>query len=103
MRNLNFIVLSGIWVRFHNDVQRNSYPVISLFGSTNLNSRSAKLDTELSFIMVTESESLSRQLGDEVDGIREHSKTVGPATWASEDRRVRYSTMAMARVVSGML
>jgi hypothetical protein len=53
--------------------------------------------------MVTNSSDLSAQLGEEVDGIREYSQVVGPDDWATKDRRVRYSTIAMARIVSGML
>lgn len=78
-------------------------PTISLFGSTNLNSRSANLDTELSFMMVTSSTDLSRRLGAEVDGIRQHAHEVGKETWEREERRVRWSTMGMAKTVSGML
>ena len=76
---------------------------MSLFGSTNLNSRSANLDTELSFMMVTSSDELSQGLGREVDGIREHASEVDGETWKQEARRVRLTTMGMAQMVSGML
>ncbi len=91
----------GIWVRF--DDAFSSGPTVSLFGSTNLNSRSANLDTELSFLMVTSSPELSRSLGDEVEGIRKYASSVGQETWDHRDRRVRWTTMGMAKVVSGML
>ncbi|KAG8978335.1 hypothetical protein FRB90_008438, partial [Tulasnella sp. 427] len=70
----------GIWVRFGEEGPSNDdggKPAISLFGSTNLNSRSANLDTELSFMMVTSSRELSASLAEEVDGIRQNASVVG--------------------------
>ncbi|KAG8953110.1 CDP-diacylglycerol--glycerol-3-phosphate 3-phosphatidyltransferase [Tulasnella sp. 424] len=94
----------GIWVRFGEDSSdHGSTPAISLFGSTNLNSRSANLDTELSFMMVTSSRELSKTLAEEVDGIRENASIAGRETWERSERRVRLSTIAMAKMVTGML
>ncbi|KAG9046792.1 CDP-diacylglycerol--glycerol-3-phosphate 3-phosphatidyltransferase [Tulasnella sp. UAMH 9824] len=94
----------GIWVRFgEDDSHHGSKPTMSLFGSTNLNSRSANLDTELSFMMVTSSRELSETLAEEVDGIRENASVVGRETWERSERRVRLSTIAMAKMVAGML
>lgn len=45
----------GIWVR----PTSNEPPVMTLFGSTNLNARSARIDTELGFVMVIPSSSSS--------------------------------------------
>ncbi|KAG8866685.1 CDP-diacylglycerol--glycerol-3-phosphate 3-phosphatidyltransferase, partial [Tulasnella sp. 331] len=90
----------GIWVRFGD---RSSAPTISLFGSTNLNGRSARLDTELSFLMLTSSPELSRALADEADNIREHATQVDASTWGAPDRRVRWTTKAMAQAIIGML
>jgi CDP-diacylglycerol--glycerol-3-phosphate 3-phosphatidyltransferase len=89
-----------------------------MFGSTNLNSRSAHLDTELSFVMVIPSEPpeqskipesshleqsnslirLRRQLQLEIDKIREHV-----AEWKGAQRNVRRLTKAIVHVVKGML
>jgi CDP-diacylglycerol--glycerol-3-phosphate 3-phosphatidyltransferase len=41
-------VYIGIWL----SPSSTSLPILTLFGSTNLNSRSAQLDTELSFLMI---------------------------------------------------
>lgn len=68
---------------------------MTLFGSTNLNSRSAHLDTELSFILVTKSMFLRNQLAAEVKRLRVPSTRVGTKTWAQEDRRVRLLTRAL--------
>ncbi|KAG8998798.1 CDP-diacylglycerol--glycerol-3-phosphate 3-phosphatidyltransferase [Tulasnella sp. JGI-2019a] len=90
----------GIWVRFGD---RGSLPTISMFGSTNLNGRSARLDTELSFLMLTSSPELSRALADEADNIREHATQVDTSTWEAPERRVRWTTKAMAQAIVGML
>ena len=71
---------------------------MTLFGSTNLNSRSANLDTELSFMMVTSSPELRRQLRGEVDALRAHAHP-----WRGEDRRVTLGTKALVAMVGGML
>ncbi|KAL7283697.1 hypothetical protein ACG7TL_003133 [Trametes sanguinea] len=60
----------GIWVR----PAPSATPVLTLFGSTNLNSRSANLDTELSFVLATTSPTLRQRLADEVDGLRTHAQ-----------------------------
>ncbi|KAF8343518.1 hypothetical protein F5887DRAFT_918348 [Amanita rubescens] len=104
----------GIWLSpSHGDL-----PVLTMFGSTNLNSRSAHLDTELSFVMVIPSEPpeqsknpesshleqsnslirLRRQLQLEIDKIREHV-----AEWKGAQRNVRRLTKAIVHVVKGML
>ena len=76
--------------------------MLTLFGSTNLNSRSANLDTELSFVLATTSPSLRQRLAEEVDGLRAHAHP-----WRgesdSEDRRVRLGTRALVGIVGGML
>ncbi|KAJ7699743.1 CDP-diacylglycerol-glycerol-3-phosphate 3-phosphatidyltransferase [Mycena olivaceomarginata] len=63
-------------------------PMLTLFGSTNLNSRSAHIDTELSFLMLvpesSASDSLRRQLADELDNLRAHS-----SPWKGAGRKVR--------------
>ncbi|KAI0665236.1 hypothetical protein C8Q70DRAFT_904383 [Cubamyces menziesii] len=88
----------GIWVR----PTPSAAPMLTLFGSTNLNSRSANLDTELSFVLATTSPSLRQRLAEEVDGLRAHAHP-----WRgesdSEDRRVRLGTRALVGIVGGML
>ncbi|TFK94834.1 hypothetical protein K466DRAFT_475480 [Polyporus arcularius HHB13444] len=88
----------GIWVR----PTPSSDPVLTLFGSTNLNSRSANLDTELSFVLATTSPSLQKKLASEVDGLRAHAHP-----WRGESdsksRRVRLGTRALVGLVGGML
>ncbi|KAH0827117.1 hypothetical protein J3R83DRAFT_4805 [Lanmaoa asiatica] len=77
---------------------KDSPPVLTMFGSTNLNSRSANLDTELSFVMVTSSQALQQTLHDEVGSLR---RWAGP--WRGADRKVRWRTKAIVGLVSGML
>ncbi|KAJ7234201.1 hypothetical protein B0H12DRAFT_1143141 [Mycena haematopus] len=88
----------GIWLSEAADRP----PLLTLFGSTNLNSRSAHIDTELSFLMLipehSASDSLRRQLVDEVDNLRVHS-----SPWKGATRRVRIGTKALVSLVGGML
>ncbi|KAL5529514.1 hypothetical protein ACEPAG_5499 [Sanghuangporus baumii] len=79
-------------------------PVLTLFGSTNLNSRSANLDVELAFIMAipsTENENtreLRQSLRDEVGSLREHA-----VPWRGTNRKVRPGTKLLVNLVEGML
>ncbi len=86
-------------------------PILTLFGSTNLNARSAHLDTELSFLMLlppsNESEghgvadstmSLKHQLADEIRTIRSHAHE-----WNGYERTVRTGTRTMLKIVEDML
>ncbi|KAF7979602.1 hypothetical protein HWV62_41918 [Athelia sp. TMB] len=84
----------GIWL----SPTPNSAPVATLFGSTNLNSRSANLDTELSFMMLTSSEALRNKLHQEVQALRQHA---GP--WTGGERQVPLMTRAIVGIVGGML
>lgn len=74
-----------------------------MFGSTNLNSRSANLDTELSFVIHTDSRELRRKLGEEVDNIWSHSKKVDETTWAAPDRAPSLTTRLIVALVEKML
>ena len=91
---------TGIWLR----PTDNSYPYLTLFGSTNLNSRSANLDTELAFVMTVPSSSdedvkqLRKQLGDEANRLWGNA-----FPWKGGERKVRASTKALVNVVGGML
>ncbi|KAG8849739.1 CDP-diacylglycerol--glycerol-3-phosphate 3-phosphatidyltransferase [Serendipita sp. 405] len=89
----------GIWIRPSPD----SDPAITVFGSTNLNSRSANLDTELSFILRTESEQLRTRLGEETRHIWMHSNVVGECTWAQPERVPSLTTRIIAAMVMKML
>ncbi|EIW84762.1 hypothetical protein CONPUDRAFT_116933 [Coniophora puteana RWD-64-598 SS2] len=84
----------GIWL----SPTPTSAPVLTLFGSTNLNSRSAHLDTELSFVLATGSDALRGRLREEVAGLKAHA---GP--WRGGERAVRARTRAIVGVVGGML
>ncbi|KAG6856303.1 hypothetical protein H0H87_005716 [Tephrocybe sp. NHM501043] len=102
----------GIWV----SPTPSSPPVLTLFGSTNLNSRSAHIDTELSFVMVVPSSQASlpagstdikttsptlvirSQLKDEIKGLRDHA-----IDWKGGQRSVRFWTKVIVRIVKGML
>lgn len=95
-----FICIPGIWYR----PTPESTPQLTLFGSTNLNSRSAHLDTELSFVMLTSAPALSAQLDTEVRHLSKEAHSVGEADWRMRARRVRWGTRALvAAGVEGML
>ncbi|KAJ7614097.1 hypothetical protein FB45DRAFT_937949 [Roridomyces roridus] len=75
-------------------------PMLTLFGSTNLNSRSAHIDTELSFLMLVPQDEiqLRKELGAEVEAIRAYS-----GAWKGAERSVRIGTKALVGIVGGML
>lgn len=87
-------ILQGIWLRPHPAAD----PCLTLFGSTNLNSRSTNLDTELSFFLATACPDLRRRLGAEVDGLRAHA-----LPWRGATRHVRLGTRALVALVGEML
>ena len=90
---------AGIWVTppgFCN-------PIITLFGSTNLNSRSANLDTELSFLLHTRSPALRHRLHEEVRWLRKDSRTVGVKEWMEDSRRVPLGTRLLVDFVVGSM
>ncbi|KAJ7755532.1 hypothetical protein B0H16DRAFT_1690243 [Mycena metata] len=88
----------GIWLSEAPD----DLPRLTLFGSTNLNSRSAHIDTELSFLMLipeaAATEPLRRRLAEEVANLRAYS-----SPWKGAERRVRLGTKALVGLVGGML
>ena len=95
----------GIWVTPTGDStsdESGNYPVMTLFGSTNLNSRSANLDTELAFVMLLpESEGtlpLRRSLREEAENLRLYA-----SPWLGGERKVRVGTKALVGMVGGML
>jgi len=84
----------GIWMR----PTPSAHPLLTLFGSTNLNSRSAHLDTELSFLLVTTAPSLRARLAEEVDGLRAHSHA-----WQGMERKVRPGSWMLASALCDRL
>ena len=77
---------------------------MTFIGSSNLSTRSLKLDTELSLILSTSSPSLRRALGAEVKGLDRHATDVGAETWKKEERNVSFfAKMLIALGVEGML
>jgi len=97
----------GVWL----SPCSSSPPILTLFGSTNLNSRSAHLDSELSFLMIIPSESavsesiqdvaslaLRRKLDSEINAIRSNA-----VEWRGGSRKVRWTTKFFVWLVKGML
>ncbi|KZV88292.1 hypothetical protein EXIGLDRAFT_722823 [Exidia glandulosa HHB12029] len=78
-------------------------PNTTVFGSTNLSSRSANLDTELSFALLTANDNLRQQLRTELDAIREYSDDVDERTWSTPSRRVRFTTRLLVALLQNML
>jgi CDP-diacylglycerol---glycerol-3-phosphate 3-phosphatidyltransferase len=84
-KKLNILLTSrifcqpGLWL----SPTASDPPVLTLIGSSNLNSRSAHLDTELSFMMMTSSASVRRTLQEELQGLRKHLQP-----WQGDQRSV---------------
>ena len=89
-----FILSAGIWL----SPKPDTLPILTLFGSTNLNSRSAQLDTELSFMMLANSVAVRKKLQLELQGLNEFAED-----WKGEQRNVRAITKILARLLSGYL
>jgi len=75
----------GIWL----SPSISEPPSITLIGSSNLNARSARLDTELGFVIFSNSNTLRNDLHDEIRNLIKPSQEVGFDTWADPSRRVR--------------
>lgn len=84
----------GIWL----SPNPESLPILTLFGSTNLNSRSAHLDTELSFVMLANSVTVQKQLQLELQGLKNFAED-----WKGDRRNVRAFTKLLVRVLNGYL
>lgn len=84
----------GIWL----SPNPESLPIVTLFGSTNLNSRSAHLDTELSFVMLANSETVQEKLHLELQGLQNFAED-----WKGDGRNVRAVTKLLVRLLSGYL
>jgi CDP-diacylglycerol--glycerol-3-phosphate 3-phosphatidyltransferase len=87
-------VFAGIWF----SPNAESSPVLTLFGSTNLNSRSAHLDTELSFVMLANSVTVQKKLQLELQGLNKFAED-----WKGDQRHVPIVTKMLARLLSGYL
>lgn len=107
---------SGIWL----SPDSESPPVMTLFGSTNLNSRSAHIDTELSFLLIIPPDELQEQSHDHTtksppknrasiislqeDLAREVQHIRSNATeWKGDKRHVRLTTKMIVAALKGML
>lgn len=95
----------GLWISPPSKpTGRPEPPILTLFGSTNLNSRSADLDVELAFVMAIPStdnedtKELRESLQDEVGALRKHA-----VPWRGADRKVRPGTKVLVNLVGGML
>ncbi|KAI0306678.1 hypothetical protein B0F90DRAFT_1814530 [Multifurca ochricompacta] len=84
----------GIWL----SPNFQSPPILTLFGSTNLNTRSAHLDTELSFLMLANSVTIQKKLQLELEGLSDFGED-----WKGGQRNVRLITRILARLLSGYL
>jgi len=99
---LGLYSVEGIWIR----PTPSSLPTMTLFGSTNLNSRSSNLDTELSFIMTVPENNddktalaLRQKLQNEVQSLKGFA-----VPWRGESRHVRIGTKVLVGLgVEGML
>ena len=85
----------GIWL----SPSPESLPILTLFGSTNLNSRSAHLDTELSFVMLAnKSVTVQKKLQLELQGLKNFADD-----WKGDRRNVRAFTKLLVRLLNGYL
>ena len=94
IRTCQLSSFAGIWL----SPKPDSLPILTLFGSTNLNSRSAQLDTELSFVMLANSVAVRKKLQLELQGLNEFAQV-----WKGDQRNVRAITKVLARLLSGYL
>jgi phosphatidylserine/phosphatidylglycerophosphate/cardiolipin synthase-like enzyme len=62
---------------------------MTIIGSSNLNARSAHLDTELGFAIFTQSPTLRQDLYNEKTSLLEPSERVDFNTWADPSRHIR--------------
>lgn len=84
----------GVWLRPSADTD----PAFTLVGSTNLSARSAELDVELSFALLTDAPVLRAHLSEEVRALWAHARP-----WEGANRKVRLGTKALVAMVGNML
>lgn len=103
---MHFIFI-GLWL----SPTPSSPPILTLFGSTNLNSRSSHLDTELSFVMILPSETDEREDASENPVLHVRNQLAGEVVnirantvpWRGAERKVRFGTKMLVGVVGAML
>lgn len=84
--------------------EKGADPFLTFIGSSNLSTRSLKLDTELSLLLATSNSDLRAALGHELRALRAHAHDVGPATWATKERHVSLASRVLVALgVEGML
>ncbi|KAJ9113158.1 hypothetical protein QFC20_002050 [Naganishia adeliensis] len=92
----------GVWLS--ELVEGSQKPFGTFIGSSNLSTRSLKLDVELSNMILTTSPSLKKALGAEVSNLRSHVQRVGEDTWKLPERHVSWRARALVALgVEGML
>ncbi|GHJ87207.1 hypothetical protein NliqN6_3609 [Naganishia liquefaciens] len=92
----------GVWLS--ETVNNIHKPFGTFIGSSNLSTRSLKLDVELSNMILTTSKSLSKALGSEISNLRSHVHRVGEETWRLPERRVSWQARALVALgVENML
>lgn len=79
-----WLTAAGVWVTLPKDEN----PSITLVGSSNYTKRSYSLDLEINTLVVTEDESLKKQLREEVEWLQENSKRVQMEDFERMERRV---------------
>ncbi|KAK4679783.1 CDP-diacylglycerol--glycerol-3-phosphate 3-phosphatidyltransferase [Podospora pseudoanserina] len=92
----------GLWVTLPD----NNGPSISLIGSSNYTKRSYSLDLEANALIVTENESLKKQLANEQNWLQENTTVVTREDYAKTERRVGLKVriaMLIVRLVGGAL
>ncbi|KAF9506815.1 hypothetical protein BS47DRAFT_1333634 [Hydnum rufescens UP504] len=90
----------GIWISPYGESSSSVGPSTTLFGSTNLNARSANLDTELSFLLRTRSRELQARLGEEVDWLRRDAKRVGEKEWEASGRKIGGTSLGTRAIMA---
>jgi CDP-diacylglycerol--glycerol-3-phosphate 3-phosphatidyltransferase len=99
------MIAIGIWLSPSSGKETlNQKPFATFIGSSNLSTRSLKLDLELSNIILTTSNDLRSKMAAELKNIRSHSQSVGEETWKLPERHVSlYARLLMMLGVEGML
>lgn len=101
----------GVWLSQHagpveqeKQIPEVDTPFLTFIGSSNLSTRSLKLDVELSSLILTSSPTLRKAMGDEVQNLQRYAEPVGKETWALPERKVSWlATVLVALGVEGML
>lgn len=94
LRNVMIYIGPGIWL----SPSPKSLPILTLFGSTNLNSRSAHLDTELSFVMVVPSRHVNAHTleGDTGGTETPNAPDISPTAQETSESNEEYANTALS-------